>query len=98
MPARLTVTDAESLAGLERQVRALLAREGEVWVFADATRLRKLRRLAARFKHEQQGGGDYAFFGPMPQPPRSGGRPGETVADAGGLMVVSASPFRVNPD
>jgi hypothetical protein len=93
VPAHLTVTDGASLRHLERLARSLVAREGEVWMWANAARYRKLRQLAARFRCEPIPGGDMLFNGPPPMPPHSGARPGETIPDAGGLLVLSAHPF-----
>ena len=81
------------LERIERLIRARVAEAGVIWVWADAARFRKLRRLHERFRREPIAGGDVAFFGPPPPDP---GWHGVTFEDAGGFLVVSAQPFPIS--
>src|SRR5512142_142858 len=80
----ITVSSRESLSSIDRTVRARVARDGQVWVFAEQGGYRQLRRLAARFEREPIPGGDSALFGhPL----------GNAIDGDGGMLVVSATPF-----
>ena len=93
MPSFMDMDSHTPLGQYERVIRNNVGRSGEIWVWANAARLRRLQRLGARFSEKPIAGGDMAFFGPPPMPPHSGARPGQTVPDAGGLLVLSAHPF-----
>ncbi len=85
--------DRVPLRQIERLIRNQVGRAGQIWVFANTANFRRLRRLAARFRCDPVPGGDIHFNGPPPLPPHEPGRPGETIADAGGLLIISARPF-----
>jgi hypothetical protein len=89
----MTITDKMPLASAERRIRSRLAAAGEIQVWADAARYRKLKQLAARLDAKPVPGGDWELIAPEGAPGEPGLHRSATVADQGGVLVISSAPF-----